>query len=319
MTEEYPFIRELSSPVTDEHLRPLDPVCRVVQFGSPLSSEEHRRVAKFMRKNPRVPLRAYGHYSDAVPDLSFLLHYPQLTKFAADIVELRSLQGIEHLPPNLESLGLGQTRTKSISLSVLTRFPELKELFIEGHHKGIDAISSLQSLEKLTLKSITLPDLSRLLPLRELWWLELKLGGITDLSLLPQIGRLKYLELLMIKGLSDLSAIGRLGSLQCLVLHALKNVTELPSFEGLNDLRRVTLITMKGLKSIGAVAAAPALEELQVLGGSALLPKDFAPLVGHPTLMRASVGLGQDRKNREVAALLGLPSCEFGIDAFPFR
>lgn len=319
MAGDYPFIRQLRPPVTDAQLRPLDPVCQVVQFCDPLSTEEHRRVSKFMRRYPNVPLRAYGPYPDALPDLRFLQHYPQLTNLVVDIFDLESLRGIEHLPPNLESLGLGQTRTKSISLAVLSRFPDLKELFVEGHHKGIDAISSLHSLEKLTLKSITLPSLSLLLPLRELWWLDLKLGGITDLSLLPKIGRLKYLELWMVKGLSDLSAIGSLTSLQCLFLQALKNVTELPSFKNLKDLRRVTLDTMKGLKSIEAIAAAPALEEFMAVGESSLLPQDFAPLVGHPTLKRASVFLGRDWKNREIAALLGLPPCESGKGEFSFQ
>jgi len=319
MTQGYPFIRELRSPVTDDQLRPLDPVCQVVQFCDPLSAEDHRRVAKFMSQNSRVPLRAYGHYSNAVPDLSFLEHYPQLTRFSVDIVQLGSLRGIEHLTPKLQSLGLGQTRTKTISLSVLSRFPDLKELFVEGHHKGFEAVSSLQSLEKLTLKSITLPDLSLLLPLRRLWWLDLKLRGITDLSLLPQIGQLKYLKLWMVKGLSDLSAIGSLTALQCLLLQALKNVTGLPSFKNLKDLRRVTSDTMKGLKSIESIAAAPALEELLAVGESSLLPKHFAPLVGHLTLKRASVFLGRDWKNQEITALLGLPPCEFAKGDFLFR
>lgn len=167
-----------------------------------------------------------------------------------DIVQLGSLRGIEHLTPKLQTLGLGQTRTKTISLSVLSRFPDLKELFVEGRHRGFEAVSSLQSLEKLTLKSIFLPDLSLLLPLRRLWWLDLKLSGITNLSLLPQIGQLKYLELWMVKGLSDLSVIGSLTALQCLFLQALKNVIGLPSFKNLKDLRRVTSDMMKGLKSI---------------------------------------------------------------------
>ncbi len=144
-------------------------------------------------------------------------------------------------------------------------------------------------------------------------------GGITDLSLLPQIGRLKYLELWMVKGLSDLSAIGSLTSLQCLFLQALKNVTELPSFKNLKDLRRVTLDTMKSLKSIESIAAAPALEEFLAVGESSLLPEHFAPLVGHPTLKRASVFLGRNWKNQEIAGLLGLPPCETGKGDFSFR
>lgn len=319
MADDYPFIRALRSPVTDEQLRPLDPVCEVVQFCDPLSVGDHRRVAEFMARNPKVSLRAYGHYGDEVPDLSFLEHYPLLKRFAVDIVQLGSLRGIEHLPTQLECLGLGQTRTKSINLSALSRFPQIKELFIEGHHKGIEVISSLSGLERLTLRSVTLPDLSLLLLLRRLWWLDIKLGGTSDLSLLPELRGLKYLELWMIKGLSDISAIGCLTSLQCLFLQALKNVTELPSFKDLKHLRRVTLDTMKGLKSVAPLASAPALEELLFVGESALSPKDFSPLVDHPTLKRASVFFGRDWKNREVAALLSLPPCDFKRGDFAFQ
>jgi hypothetical protein len=74
-----------------------------------------------------------------------------------------------------------------------------------GQSKNLDVVSGLTLLEELTLRSITLPDLSLLLPLPRLLSLELKLGGAKDLSLLPRIGQLRYLELWLVKGLSDLS------------------------------------------------------------------------------------------------------------------
>lgn len=41
-----------------------------------------------------------------------------------------------------------------------------------------------------------------------------------------------------------------------------------------------------------------------------LQPEAFRVFVGHPRLKRATIGLGSDRKNRSVAAMLGLPSAE---------
>ena len=62
----------------------------------------------------------------------------------------------------------------------------------------------MTSLEELTLGSITLPDLVLLLPLENLLALDIKLGGTSDLALLPRVGQLRYVELWMIKGLSDI-------------------------------------------------------------------------------------------------------------------
>ena len=113
------------------------------------------------------------------------------------------------------------------------------------------------------------------MPLRKLWWLDLKGGGLRSLSLLPRVGRLKYLELWLIKGLNDIGAIGELPDLQFHFLQALRQVTRLPSLRGCTSLRRVHLQTMRGLRDLSGLAEAPALEELRVVDGSPLQPADF--------------------------------------------
>ena len=47
-----------------------------------------------------------------------------------------------------------------------------------------------------------------LLPLTRLLSLDIKLGGTTNLGLLPRIGRLRYLELWLIRGLADIGPVG---------------------------------------------------------------------------------------------------------------
>jgi hypothetical protein len=317
MNSDYPFFRLVQSPVTADQLRPLDPRCRVVQFDSPLTNDDHFKLADFLRDYPTVPLRVFGHYSERLLDLSFLKHYPFLSGFQVDVFSLQSAEGIEYLPASLEYLGFGQTKSK-ISLKFLTQFSQLRELYLENHTKDIDAIGTLSHLERLTLKSISLPDLSLLKKLKQLWSLAIKLGGTKDLRLLPEIGNLKHLELWMVKGLSDLRMLGEIGSVQNLYLQALKNVTRLPSFRNLTKLRRVTLDTMKGLFDLSPVAEAPALQELVVVGTNKFDPTSFQPFKNHPALNATAIWLGTIQKNREVQAMLNLPNSELEKSDFVY-
>jgi hypothetical protein len=230
---------------------------------------------------------------------------------SVELFNLESFDGLQHVSPDLESLTLGMTIKGRHSLSFLERFPRLKKLYIERHSKDIEVVSSLSHLEDLTLRSITLPDLSLLLPLKRLLSLDIKLGGTTNLELLPKIGRLRYLELWQIRGLSDLGPVAKVRTLQFLFLQALRNVTELPSFARLKKLRRLNLETMKGLSDLSPAAKAPALEDLVVRDMRQLEPEDFRPFLKCRKLRKATFEIGSDRKTNGARELLGLPEVEW--------
>jgi internalin A len=296
----------------------LDPRCRVVQFSSPLSDAELRKVADFMRGYPEVPLRVYGHYGEGC-NLNFLRYFPFLRQFQVDVFDLQDIDGLRYLPDNLEFVGFSQTRSKRFSLAFLSRFRSLRQLYIESHKKDIAVLSELTSIEELTLRSITLPDLSLLLPLRQLVSLDIKLGGTKDLALLPEVGRLRYLELWMIRGLEDISSVGQVHTLQYLFLQALKRVESVPSLRDLRLLRRVHLETMKGLSDLQPIADAPVLEELLVIDMPHLQPEALRPFVGHRTLRAAAVGLGSLKKNAAAKSMLGLPDVGTLKGGFEYR
>jgi hypothetical protein len=306
--------RDVASPLTNEMLKPFTAERGVIQFQSRLTDDDFRVLADWLRPQPNVGLRAYGSYDGTITDLEFLKHFPWLRSFAADALfsSLRSLDGLRHLESGLESLVIGQTKTK-LDLQVLRQFGELRELHIEGQTKGIDTVSLLTSLEEITLRSITLPDLALLLPLRRLNALNLKLGGTRDLELLPRIGELRYLELWMVKGLTDVAGTARLPTLRYLFLQSLARVTTLPSFAESTDLRRIHLETMKGLTAIAPVGTAPALESLVVVDCRQFGPQDFEPLVGHPTLRSARIGTGSQKRNDAINNLLRLPDAGYKI------
>lgn len=315
--EEYPFIRQLWPPITEEQLLPLDARCRVVQWCEPLSDPDLKKVAEFMGSYPSVTLRVYGHYSKPF-DLEFLRFFGFVRNFQVDVFDLKDFSGLSYLNRDIEYLGLGQTRSKNHTLRILERFRSLRKLYIEGHLKDIDAIGELTNLEDLTLRSVTLPNLSILKPLTRLLSFDLKLGGTSDLRLLPEIGRLRYLELWMVRGLSELGCIADIHSLQYLFLQALKGVTSLPSLRALPILRRVHIETMKGLNDFRPVADAPILEELLLVDMRHIQPEALRPFIGHPRLKHAVIGLGSLKKNEAARKLLSLPPVISMKDGFQF-
>ena len=258
-----------------------------------------------MRNHPSVTLRAYG--LQPVADLEFLQHFPFLRRFWVDVFELRSLAGLRYLPDDLELLAIGQTRTTRFSLKPLERFASLRRLSLEAQRKDIAALATLRELRDLTLRSITLDDLSLLKPLTQLRSLSIKLGGTTDLSLVPEIGRIEYFEVWMVRGLHDLGMIDRMDHLEHLFLQTLKHVKRLPSLGPLKRLLRVQLMTMKGLTDMRPIADAPNLEDLMVLDMPQLTVEHLRPFVDHPSLKHALVGLGSRKKDQQVKNMLPSP------------
>ncbi|WP_156171742.1 hypothetical protein [Demequina rhizosphaerae] len=302
-------ILDVASPVSWTDLRLIGSGVQIVQFQSALTKRDYRRLAEALRRHPEVRLRAYGSYDGSITNLDFLEHFPELRRFSADALyhSLTNIEGLRFLPDDVESLTIGQTK-KRLSVAPLHRFKNLTHLYLEGQTKDIDVISELQTLQSLTLRSITLPGLSMLHPLHNLRALDLKLGGTKDLSELPNVGRLEYLELWMVKGLSDLSPVADLASLDYLFLQSLRQVDTLPPMNRLTALTRVWLETMKGLTDLSPLRDAPQLRQLALIEMPHLAPDAVKPLIGHPTLTTLRAGLGSKRKNDAVAELLPLAS-----------
>ncbi len=300
---------EIKRPVDRRSLVPLPDSCKRVQLEPAYADNDpgptdrdFELISEFLADYPKVWLRVYGHRT--VKDLEFLRFFSQLRRFEVDVFELKDFSGLRFLPDDLEELAIGATRART-DISLLKRFRNLSYLYLEGHGKGIDTIAGLDRLEWLSLRSITLPDLSLLTRLPNLRDLEIRLGGTKDLRHLPEISKLRYLHLWLVRGLTDVSAIGEVPALQNLLLQALKNVNALPSFKKCAMLRRVVLYQMKGLNDLGSLATAPALQELAVLSMPHLSASAFKPLAQSETLVRLDLWLRNKAKHAEVRAILG--------------
>jgi hypothetical protein len=305
--------RSLQAPLTPEQLRPLEPELTRLQFSQGLTDDEYRALAALLADRPDVTLRAYGGYGRTLPDLEWLRFFPGLRRVSIDALwgVLRSLDGLRHLPDDLEELGLGKLKAP-LDVRVLTRFRLLRQLGLEGPVRHPEAISGFTRLEGLLLRSVTLPDLSSLLPMAGLRRLDLKLGGTSDLRLLPRVGTLEELEIWRVRGLDDVSSVGDVRSLRTLWLEALPQVRSLPDLSEMTNLRKVTLHTMKGLRDLSPLSTAPALEDLALIAMPHLEPGDLRPLAGHPSLRRGHWNIGSLRKTYEAHDVVSVAPEPFG-------
>lgn len=279
-----------------------------------------------MARRRDVELRLYGGVYDSRCELSFLHRVGNVRRFSADclmrvegIEHLGSLQNLEELsigiyglenfdflysiPSGITSLSLGSTRSKKPRLDALSRFHSLRELHLEGQQGGIDALSRIPTLEKVTLRSISTENLDYICGLPRLWWLGIKLGGIRNFSAVENKHSIKYLELWQIRGLSDLSFVSTLTGLQFLFLQSLRNVTAIPDLSKLTALRRLHLENLKELKDVSAIANAPALEEFSHASAQNIAPEQYEFLMRMPTLKSVRVGFGSQKKNEAFAQL----------------
>ena len=308
-----------------------DPKLEVLQFMRPVPAQNWALLEEALfRKRHDVELRVYGHHG-AECDLSFVQEVPSLRRFCANcltdvsnidalgalrhlrrlnlgILELKSFDILEQVSDQIEWLLLGDTRSRRPSLESLPRFANLRWLSVGGHAKGLGAIAENQRLEELTLWSLSDPELSFLEALPQLWGLELNLGGAVDLSAITGARELKRLELTWIRRLSDISFISDCVSLQDLRLDRLKQVREIPSLCKLVKLRALSIGDLNGLRSVDAIAEAPALEWFGY-SGKTLAPEDFRVALGAPSLKRAGAFFGSQKKEKafnEVAAEMGV-------------
>src|SRR5437870_428084 len=304
-----------------------NPNLQVLQTARPVSFSTWELLNQnLFALRPDIELRVYGFYSSTC-DLSFVRRMSNVRRFSADclmkaieIEHLAALENLEQLsigifsldnfdflttlPAGIKSLFLGATRSRKPRLDGLRRFHSLQKLYVEGQQNGIEVIADLQELEDVTLRSISTPGIEYVARLPRLWSLDIKLGGIQDLSAIAGKESIKYLELWQIRGLSDISVVASLSGLQYFFLQALRNVTSIPDLSQLTKLRRLVLDNMKGLKDVSAIGQVTALEEFIHIAAQGFMPRQYEDLLTKPTLRQVHIGFCSKRKNEQFEELV---------------
>lgn len=302
------------------------PPLEVLQCSSPVREAAWALLNEhFFAARPDVELRVYGHDSTGC-DLGFARAMTNVRRFAADcltrathveaiaaiphleslslgIFELTEFGVLERIPPTVTALSLGATRSRKPRLAPLGRLRSLRTLYLEGQSNGIEVLSELRDLEKVTLRSITTPDLGYLAHLKSLWSLDIKLGGIRSFRGIEGKESIKHLEVWQVRELHGVDVVSALPGLRYLFLQSLPHIAAFPSLGESKALRRVVVVNLKGLRDFGALEEAPALEEFALLEGNGQTPEQLLPVLRNPAVRRVAGFFGSDRKNRAFSRL----------------
>jgi hypothetical protein len=279
-------------------LRPLEPDCGTVQFGTPQTEAALRQMAHLMRDRPDVELYVFG----GVKDLEFLMYFENLRRLRVVVWDIEDIGGLAYLGTAFESLTFTKTR-KRFSLRFLEMLPGLRSLFLQGQSKDFDVVRGLARLESLGLSGIPLDDLASLVPLQQLEKVFIGLCKTRDLWALRELPKLSDLTIMRITELAAVDVLRDLVGLTRVELSWMRHIERLPNLSRLAALQSLTLDTMKGLREIAGVAAAPALQRLAVSDAPGLTAESFRCFLGHPTLREIFGYIGKSRENAKIKQL----------------
>lgn len=227
---------------------------------------------------------------------------------------VHDLRGLRHLPDDLEALRLAAVWKGRPSLAPLARFQALRRLALDartGPLRDVDVLGRLPDLRVLWLAGFKGLDLTPLRRLPALQALELSFGSRTsDLSGLAEIPTLSFLDVNWSRRPDALDGLGAVRSLEYLSVTACSQVTAIPDLSRLERLRFVIIESQKQLTDISGLALAPNLEQVLLVNMPQATPRWLAPLVGHPSLQRLTVGTGSERRNGLAQDAHGLPDVD---------
>jgi protein phosphatase 1 regulatory subunit 7 len=295
----------------------------IVQFSKPVYSRGLLRKIDSLcaLHGERVVVRFFGHYSDPF-DFACLRDLPAVKVLTIDCLQdalnvdvLWTLQHLTRLhlgiynldrPDILEgenlrsltALSLGETRKRNVDLTSLAAMRHLEDVFIAGHATGLETLTELPALHRLTLsmlaKSVGLGFVGDLDQLRHL---KLILGGRDSIAEV-QHPQLSSLEVIRVRGLSELTPAS-FPRLQDLLIEDQIRLGSLEFSSANNELRRIRLINCKGLKSVLGLGKLSTLTELRI-ARTALRFEDLLAAGLPPALQIMAFYTGKAGPDREI-------------------
>jgi hypothetical protein len=260
----------------------------VLQFSQPPSSELLERADAFCCEfGSEVQIRFFGFGWNKF-DTSLLSGLPNVANLSIDTIrkisdfgpiaklpKLTRLRFGVHEHPDggflqqldlarFTHLTLAENKRRNFDLAPLAHARSLKRLFIQGHHKSIEAISQLPCLEDVSLSGF--PKRHDLLFLNELAAMSsllLILGSRQSIAEFSHPG-LRELKIVWVRLLEDLGPLGRFTRLEKLVIEDQLRLTQL-DISGLH-LRRLHILNCKNLKRITGLEEQSQLKDFTMCG-----------------------------------------------------
>ncbi|MCP3928020.1 MAG: hypothetical protein GY705_02830 [Bacteroidetes bacterium] len=273
-----------------------------------------------------LEVRFYGHYGGAF-DAKVLLNVPHVVKLSIDCLqyienheEIGNLQDLKSLSFGvyyfedkaflsqlnlkvLNRLVIGENHKKNIDLSCLSQCEALEELYVVGHTKHIDRLSSLPKLKKLSLGSIgKKQNLQFLNEINKLESLTLILGGRESFEEVVN-PNLKKIEIIRVRGLERLGDLSRFPELSYLQIEDQIKIKEVNFANPLFSLEDFKVITCKSLNRLNGLNKLENLGNLRIYGTDIEI-NNILSIELPKTLKVFAFYTGKVKKDKEIRTIL---------------
>jgi len=198
-----------------------------------------------------------------IDDFAPVASLPLLTRLRFGVYEHPDGRFLEQLDlARFTHLTLGENKRRNFDLSPLAAATSLKQVFIQGHDRGVEAINALPVLSDVALSGFPKRhDLAFLNSLGALRSLLLILGTRTSIAEFSHAS-LRKLRIVWVRQLEELGPLRRFAALEDLTIEDQLRLTLL-DLGGL-DLRRLTVSNCKRLERIVGLEGQAQLEHLQI-------------------------------------------------------
>lgn len=237
-------------------------------------------------------------------NLSELGALQKLKKLRIDVEDIAGFAWIDSLSSRLEQLSV-HTKSKTLDISALCRFKQLKGLFLGGYKKNIEALFELKLLQKFTLSGITLDDFNFANNMPALRSLSILRGSTKNFSSLYGNQNIKALKLFRINHFTDMDLVCYMPCLEAVEICQLKNVTQFPDLSAHTALRHSAVTDAKALLDFSLLQNLNQLESFSVYClPAAFEPEDILPLLKNQTVKQCSFYSGSEKKNQLVGEMI---------------
>ena len=192
---------------------------------------------EFYIKHPEIGLRIVWN---GQVNFDFYSQIPSLRNF-----DISSFNTFDYTPllqnKKLTDLGIGETKSIAVNLSFIKEFENLTTLWIDGMKKGLESVSELSKLERLTFRGVKMNDIDLIGNLENLKQLKLLFGSYKNLDGISNVKSIKTLEISRTRQIPNYDFLKTMGNLNSLYFEGMSKMKKLPDLSGLINLKRIQI------------------------------------------------------------------------------
>ena len=247
--------KNISEIISEKNIHSL----QFYQFKNP-KDETWKILNDLFEKHPNIGLRVLWYDTQ---DLSFYNLIPNVRKFTIASYNTFDFTQLQ-INTKLKHFGIEETKSITVDISFIKSFKDLESLYVDGMKKGLNKVSFLTNLKRLTFRGVKLENLDFITDLRNLEELNLLFGSYKSLESLSNLKSLKSIEFSRVRQIPNFDFLNSMENLEKIEFEGMAKMEEIPNLSKLTKLKRIHINNNLRLSKIENIKAIPNLKLLQL-------------------------------------------------------